>query len=137
MTEFIEFWERWVASTREPIDYAQNAKVRRETDSTTIRRDDLFGTHCDVVTRPGRKLITFTFERDGEEFICEDMPENALTKPCGDASRTGNQRRHLDCDHRLGARAEGGVLLCYGPTRFVWRCGCACHRDPARAGLLV
>src|SRR6185312_770315 len=70
MTEFIEFWERWVASTREPIDYAQNAKVRRETDSTTIRRDDLFGTHCDVVTRPGRKLITFTFERDGEEFIC-------------------------------------------------------------------
>ena len=127
-----EFWEQWVCSRKEPVDYAQrDAKVRRETVRDVVTHDDLFGGTYDAVKRAGRKLITFTRTRpDGVQEQIVDMPDNSLTKACGEA-------RHGDCNHRLGAIAEGGVLLCYGPTRFVWRCGCACHRDPARAGRLL
>jgi hypothetical protein len=103
-----EFWEQWVASTTPPVERVKRgAKVR---------------------IREGRRWITYTDEIDGTTVIV-DMPDNASTK-------SSDQGRHDDCPHRLGAAQEGGVTHKLSLPGFTWRCGCLCHRDPFRVGLL-
>ena len=121
-----ELWERWVGSTAPPtLNIQRGARVRTETRTITVGRDLLDGA---CTAQIGRRWITFAMERAGVQLIV-DMPENAPTKSCAEA-------RHDDCAHRLGGRAEGGELLKAGLSPFVWRCGCACHNDPTRAGFL-
>jgi hypothetical protein len=38
--------------------------------------------------------------------------------------------------HRRSGPHEGGVWLRITRPMFLWRCGCLCHRDPERIGLL-
>ena len=124
-----EFWERWVGSTTPPVTAIQTgAKVRTSTEHKVVVRDDLLGGNVAVQDQPGRKWITFIREVDGVKFTV-DMPQNAPTKSCDEA-------RHRDCGHRLGGPQEGGVLLKAGLNHFLWRCGCACHHDPGRVGML-
>ena len=108
MTDYTQDWERWVGSTARPQEHViRGARV----------------------TRHGRRRwITFHDTIDGCEVIVE-MPDNAPTKQC-------DRGRHDDCTHRLGGKAEGGVLLKVGLPGFVWRCGCPCHHDPHRVGRL-
>lgn len=103
-----EPWEQWVATLARPVErVVRGAKV---------------------TTRDGLRSITYRDERDGQQVIVE-MPSNALTKSC-------TQYRHDDCEHRLGGRHEGGLVLKLSLPGFTWRCGCACHNDPIRAGRL-
>lgn len=111
------------------LNIQRGAKVRVEAPRLSVIGADLLGGAVTVPVGPGRKLITFTYERDGKRYVCKDMPEDAPTKAC-------DEGRHLDCNHRAGTRCEGGVQLKGGPDYFIWRCGCACHTDPNRAGLL-
>lgn len=104
-----EFWEQWVGSTAPPIQ--------------CIKR------HAKVRMKDGRRCITYPDEIKGQQVVIVDMPDNAPTKSC-------DQGRHDACPHRLGQPQEGGVLLKLSLLGFVWRCGCACHRDPIRAGRL-
>ncbi len=60
----------------------------------------------------------------------------ALPMVVGALLTSRDQGRHDGCPHRLGRRQEGGVTLKLGLRGFVWRCGCACHNDPFRAGRL-
>ncbi|HUO39094.1 MAG TPA: hypothetical protein VMU34_15230 [Mycobacterium sp.] len=103
-----EFWEQWVGSTSRPVE--------------CIKRG------AKVAKKEGRNWITYPDEINGTKVIVE-MPDNAPTKSC-------DQGRHDTCPHRLGGPQEGGVTLKYGLNGFTWRCGCACHRDPFRAGRL-
>ena len=103
-----EFWEQWVGSTTRPVECLKRA--------------------AKVCTQNGRRWITYRDEINGTKMIV-DMPENAPTKSC-------DQGCHDACPHRLGGPQEGGVALKLGLLGFVWWCGCACHRDPFRAGRL-
>ncbi|OKH64767.1 hypothetical protein EB74_08660 [Mycobacterium sp. SWH-M5] len=81
-----------------------------------------------VSDRDGRKWITYHDTIKGEPVVVE-MPSDAPTKSC-------DEGRHDDCPHRIGQRAEGGVMIKLTGTPFVWRCGCPCHYDPMRIGRL-
>lgn len=103
-----EPWEQWVGSTTRPVEgNTHGAKVE---------------------IRDGRRWITYRDEIAGNAVIVS-MPDNAPTKSC-------DRDRHDDCPHRLGGRQEGGVVLKLSLPGFTWRCGCACHHDPLRAGRL-
>lgn len=84
-----------------------------------------------VDIRDGVKWITYHDDlgrgRRKNPVIVE-MPQDAPTKSC-------DEGRHHQCNHRRGARHEGGVLLSNRPM-FLWRCGCLCHNHPERIGLL-
>lgn len=85
-----------------------------------------------VQIRAGVKWITYHDEiRRSRQTIpvIVEMPENAATKSC-------HEGRHHQCDHRRGARQEGGVWLKITKPAFIWRCGCLCHSHPERIGLL-
>ena len=85
-----------------------------------------------VTVRDGLKWITYPGElRRGRTTtaVIVDMPINAATQSCHDG-------RHHQCNHRRGARHEGGVWLRIAKPGFRWRCGCLCHRHPERIGLL-
>ena len=60
----------------------------------------------------------------------------ALPMVVGALLTSRDQGRHDDYPHGLGGPQEGGVTLKLGLRGFVWRCGCACHNDPFRAGHL-
>lgn len=85
-----------------------------------------------VEIRDGRKWITsrdeITRPRKNIPVIVE-MPDNAPTKSC-------HQGRHHQCGHRRGGPHESGIGLNITAPSFIWRCGCTCHRDPERIGLL-
>lgn len=103
-----EFWEQWLAATTPPVQrIKRRAKVRKQ---------------------DGRRWITYP-DTINRAHVIVDMPDNAATKSC-------DQGRHDDCGHRLGGPQEGGVTLKLSLPGFTWRCGCACHRDPFRAGRL-
>jgi hypothetical protein len=85
-----------------------------------------------VEIRDGTKWITYHDEiRQGRKTvpIIVELPQNASTKSC-------HEGRHHRCNHRRGERHEGGVWLKITRPAFLWRCGCPCHRDPERIGLL-
>lgn len=104
-----EFWEQWVGSTSRPVECLKRG--------------------AKVTVRQGRKWISYPDEINGTNVVVE-RPDNAPTKSC-------DENRHDTCPHRLGGPQEGGVALKHGLTNyFIWRCGCACHRDPFRAGRL-
>jgi hypothetical protein len=85
-----------------------------------------------VEIRDGRTWITYRDEiRQGRKTtaVIIEMPIDAPTKSC-------HEGRHHHCSHRRGERHEGGVWLKVTKPTFLWRCGCLCHRDPERIGLL-
>ena len=85
-----------------------------------------------VDVRDGVKWIVYRDEirRSGKTIpVIVEMPENAPTQSC-------SAGRHHQCNHRRGARHEGGVWLRIAKPGFRWRCGCLCHRHPERIGLL-
>jgi hypothetical protein len=85
-----------------------------------------------VEIRDGRKWITYPDEiRRGRQSIrvVVEMPDNALTKSC-------HEGRHHQCGHRRSGPHEGGIGLKITKPSFIWRCGCHCHTDPERIGLL-
>jgi len=85
-----------------------------------------------VFTREGRQWITFPDEiRRGKKTtpVIVEMPQDAPTKSC-------HEDRHHHCAHRRGALHEGGIWLKATRPAFLWRCGCLCHREPERIGLL-
>ena len=93
---------------------------------------DQFKPRSKVDVRDGRKWITYrdTIRRSRKTIaVVVEMPENAPTKSC-------DQGRHHQCGHRRGGPHEGGIGLKVTKPSFIWRCGCACHRDPERIGLL-
>lgn len=103
-----ELWERWVGSIAPP--------VRQPKRGARVRVQD------------GTRWISFTDVRAGKPVVV-DMPIDAPTGTC-------DRGRHDHCPHRLGGPQEGGVMLKLALPGFIWRCGCACHRDPMRAGRL-
>lgn len=103
-----EPWERWVGSTAAPVQHIARGAT--------------------VAFRDGHRWITYRDEINGAAVVVE-MPSNAQTRSC-------QQHRHDDCPHRLGGPQEGGVVLKLSLPGFTWRCGCACHNDPWRAGRL-
>jgi len=104
----VQPWERWVGSTARPVE-----RVKRG---------------AKVELRAGVRWITYRDEVDGTPVVVS-MPSNAPSKSC-------DQDRHDDCPQRLGGPQEGGVILKLSLPGFTWRCGCACHNDPHRAGRL-
>jgi hypothetical protein len=85
-----------------------------------------------VYTREGQQWIVYPDEiRRGTKItqVIVEMPQDAPTKSCHDG-------RHHHCTHRRGGPHEGGVWLKVTRPLFLWRCGCLCHRDPERIGLL-
>lgn len=103
-----ESWEQWVGSTARPVEQVKRGAKLEISD--------------------GRRWITYRDELGGQPVVVS-MPSNAPTKSC-------DQARHDDCPHRLGGPQEGGVVLKLSLPGFTWRCGCACHNDPNRAGRL-
>lgn len=119
--------EQWVGSKVPPLEcFQKGARVREEVEKSTCTTDRLGGVTVTPIRT--RRWITFTREVDGQKVIV-DMPDNALTNECGAG-------RHDTCDHRLGAPAEGGVLLKGGLPGFLHRCGCSCHNSPEQIGML-
>ena len=102
-------WEQWVGTTARPVELPRR------------------GAKLDM--RDGQRWITYRDEINGQPVIVGPMPTNALTKSC-------DQGRHDQCNHRLGATYDGGVVLKLSLPGFLWRCGCPCHNDPLRAGRL-
>ncbi|GAB4983844.1 hypothetical protein MAHJHV58_49080 [Mycobacterium avium subsp. hominissuis] len=93
---------------------------------------DCIKSKAKVQVRDGVKWITYRDEiRRARKTIpvIVEMPENAATKSC-------HEGRHHQCNHRRGARHEGGVWLKVTKPAFIWRCGCLCHAHPERIGLL-
>ena len=85
-----------------------------------------------VDTREGRRWIIYPDEiRRGKKttHVIVEMPQDAPTKSCHEA-------RHHQCSHRRGGPHEAGVWLKVTRPLFLWRCGCFCHSDPQRTGLL-
>jgi hypothetical protein len=104
----VQPWERLVGSTARPVE-----RVKRG---------------AKVELRAGVRWITYRDEIDGTPVVVS-MPNNAPSKSC-------DQDRHDDCPQRLGGPQEGGVILKLSLPGFTWRCGCACHNNPHRAGRL-
>lgn len=102
-------WEQWAGSTTRPVELPKRG--------------------AKVEVRDGRRFITYPDETNGQKVIVGPMPSNALTNPC-------DQDRHDDCNHRLSAQCEGGIVLKLSLPGFLWRCGCPCHNDPIQAGRL-
>ena len=61
--------------------------------------------------------------------VIVEMPQDAPTKSC-------DEDRHHQCAHRRGGPHEGGIWLKVTRPLFLWRCGCYCHSDPQRTGML-
>lgn len=85
-----------------------------------------------MTVRDGIKWITYHDQlRRGRRAtpIIVEMPITAATQSCHDG-------RHHQCNHRRGARHEGGVWLKVTNPMFLWRCGCLRDVHPEEIGLL-
>ena len=108
MTEYDEFWERWVGTSARLVEHVKpRARVNN---------------------RDGRRWITFPDEINGKNVIVE-MPDNAPTSACAHDS-------HDHSSHRPRRARRGRILLKLSLPGVLWRCGCPCDRDPHRAARL-